>query len=70
MVKKILKLKKRHPKKEMRMGRHIISMTAKEFDLNDEELKELTSKGGKAWFMEVKKAPKKEAKKEVKKEKK
>ena len=66
-MKKMLKLAKRHPRKAMRLGAHVVGTTFKEFDLNKEEMKELESAGGKAWFKEQKKEVKKPVKKEDKK---
>lgn len=64
-----LKLKKIHPKKAFRLGRHVVTNLFQEFDLNDAEIKELGSKGCQHWLME-KEAKKKVAKKVEKKAKK
>lgn len=45
-----LLLRRRHPKKQIRLGRHLITVEAKKFSLNEEELKELESKGCKHWI--------------------
>ena len=67
-----LKLKKVHPKKQFRLGRHVITHIAKEFELNEAEEKELKNKGCQAWVMKVKKNEKLSAveKKKLEKEKK
>lgn len=52
-MKKILKLKKRHPNNQIRLGSHTITNAAKEFELNQDELKELSSVGGVAWITEI-----------------
>ena len=54
-MKKVLKIKKRHPVGRFLLGRHAVGMVAKEFDLNEAELKELETAGPKAWLEEVKK---------------
>lgn len=46
-----LRLKKRHPRKSFRLGRHVVETGFKEFDLNESEEKELKSKGCQAWIM-------------------
>lgn len=62
-----LKLKKIHPRKSFRLGRHIILPTFKEFEMNEEEMKELSNAGCKAWviskkeFEDAKKAKKKKS---------
>ena len=65
-MKKILKLKKRHPNNVFHIQKHCITVVAKEFELSKEELKEFNSKGVQAWVEEVKKEIKKSAKKEKK----
>ena len=45
-----LKLKKRHPRGEMRHGRHVVTGIFKEFDLNKEELESLKSVGPSFWI--------------------
>lgn len=61
-VKKVLELKlaRKHPRKMMRLGRHMVDRAFKKFELNAEELAELDSAGGKSWFIsqEVKKVAK------------
>jgi len=57
-MKRSLKLKKNHPAKAFRIGRHVVGQTYKTFDLNEEEEKELKTKGVQHWVME---APKKSA---------
>ena len=70
---KKLKLKRRHPRKAMRLGRHIVTNIFQEFELNEAEQKELETEGGRAWMMTpvqeevVKKEKIEEAKKEGKK---
>jgi len=62
LVKKVLKLAHRHPKNAMRLGSHIVEHFPKEFELNEAELKELDSKGGKHWFKEAELPEKKKKK--------
>jgi hypothetical protein len=45
-----LKLKKKHPKNEMRLGKHIVGMESKTFLLDEEEQKELAGEGPQFWF--------------------
>lgn len=45
-----LQLRRRHPKKQMRLGRHLVKPQPQKLLLNEKELKELESKGGKHWF--------------------
>lgn len=65
-MKKVLKLKKVHPKKAFRLGKHVVTHIAQEFDLSKDEVKELESKGCKHWICEAKLAPKKKVVKEEK----
>lgn len=58
-VKVELKLRKRHPKRKMRLGSHVVTDKFSSFELNEAEQAELESKGGKAWFIEKKEAEKK-----------
>jgi len=65
-----LKLKKRHPKKSFRLGKHVVTPELKSFELNESEAKELESKGCQHWIIskqqieEAKKQKKVPAKKE------
>lgn len=52
-----IKLKRRHPRKAMRLGRHMIGRVFGEFDLNKEEVKLLETKECLHWF-EAKKVAK------------
>ena len=64
-----LKLKRKHPAKAMMLNaKHKVTAIAKEFDLSEEDLALLKTKGPAAWFqvVEDKKAP---AKKKVAKKK-
>ena len=61
---KELKLKKRHPMKKFRLGRHMILPAFAEYDLNDAELKELSGEGAVAWIMEVEEKKVKKIKKD------
>ena len=58
---KILKLKKKHPRKQFRIGSVVVvGYIFKEYDLNEKELKELESDGCQAFIaIEEKAAPKK-----------
>lgn len=74
-MKKVLKLKKAHPRKHFRIGRHVVGLKAQAFELNKHELEELESKGCKAWIAEIEgeevkkeEKPKKKAKAKAKKE--
>lgn len=60
MAKVELKLKKRHPNKQLRLGRHIITPKFQSFDLDESEMKELKGAGCTHWVT---------GKKEVKKTK-
>jgi len=65
-MKKMLKLKRPHPNKKFRIGRHVVTHAPVEFDLNEKELKELDSVGCQKWISvvgEEEKAPKKKTKK-------
>lgn len=62
-MKLILKLKKRHPSNKIRLGKHMITHAADEYELSAEEMAELKTAGPQAWIMEVKKEVKKPAKK-------
>ena len=64
LVKMELKLKKRHPNNKMRLGKHFVTNVFSEFELSEDEVKELGSVGCKAWFA-VKGEKKKEEKKEL-----
>jgi len=45
-----LKLARKHPKKEMRLGRHFIGIAPKIFYLDEKELEELKTAGCRHWF--------------------
>lgn len=64
-VKKILKLARKHPRNMMNLGSHKVTGVFAEYELNESEVAELSSKGGKHWFKEGKKEdlpqPKKKA---------
>jgi len=49
-----LKLRKIHPRKSFRLGRHVILPAFKEFEMNEEEMKELKNAGCKAWIISKK----------------
>ena len=51
----------------MHLGKHVITHAFQDFDLSEDNLKELNSVGGKHWFISEDEKP---AKKEVKKLKK
>lgn len=51
LVKIDLKLRKRHPRKSFRLGRHVVGFNFDSFELNEAEMKELGSKGCKAWII-------------------
>jgi hypothetical protein len=57
-----LKLRKKHPKKAFRLGKHVVTHIFQEFELSEAEMVELQSKGCKAWLIsdkeeaEIKKA--------------
>lgn len=65
-----LKLRRRHPRKSFRLGKHIVGVSFQEFDLSEKEKKELEQKGPKHWliskeeFEKSKKKPAKEKKRE------
>lgn len=64
-----LKLRKRHPRKSFRLGRHVVEVGFKSFDLNDAEMKELEGAGCKHWVVSKKEFDaSKKVKKQVKKE--
>jgi len=52
-MKKALKLKRKHPARKMNHGRHVIENIPYVFDLNEEEVKLLETKGPKHWITEV-----------------
>ena len=54
-----LKLRKRHPKKAFRIGRHVVTPIFSAFEMNEAELKELKTKGCKAWLISKEEASKK-----------
>lgn len=49
-MKYIVKLKKKHPAGKMRMGLHMVERLPKVLDLNETEIKELSSYKGEHWF--------------------
>jgi len=63
-----LKLKRPHPAKKMRLGRHTIINEFREYSLNEKEAAYLLTKGGLYWFIDkssynkMQKAKKKEVK--------
>ena len=65
-----LKIRKKHPRKAFRLGSHVVGIQFDEYELNEAEMKELESKGCKAWliskeeFEAAKKAKKAPAKKD------
>lgn len=66
-VKVELKLRRQHPKKCMRLGRHMVKQNAfEEFSLNEDEMKILKSVGGVSWFMNKEDSVKTMGKKEAK----
>ncbi len=69
LVKKIIKLSKRHPKNAMQFSKHIIKHLPQEFELNESEIKALKTDGPKYWFSveDVEKVEKKVIKKVIKK---
>jgi hypothetical protein len=46
-----LKLKKRHPRKSFRIGRHVVGVQFAAFEMNEAEMKELKGKGASAWLI-------------------
>lgn len=50
-VKMELKLSRPHPAKSIRLGSHKITQIFQEFELNENELKELQGKGPKHWII-------------------
>ena len=55
-----LKLKKKHPADQFRIGSVVVEGYGfKNYDLNEKEMKELKSVGCQAWITEEKEAPKK-----------
>ncbi len=54
LVKVSLKLRKRHPAKQFRLGSHVVGLTFKEFELNEKEVKELKTEGCRAWLISKK----------------
>ncbi len=65
-----LKLKKNHPKKSFRLGRHLVGPVLEEFSLNEKEMKELQNKGCKAWLISEEEMKEEKKKKAAAKEKK
>ena len=63
-----LKLRKRHPHKSFRLGRHVVGVQFAEFDLNEAEAKELDNAGCKIWLISKKELEAAKKKKERKKE--
>ena len=53
--KRELKVQPKHPRKHMQLGRHVVTNVFQIFELNEKEVKELSSKGCRKWFIEKKK---------------
>jgi len=68
MGKKVfLKIARGHNSGKFNLGKHVITHELKEFELNEDEVKELESEGPSYWLTSGKPAKKAPAKKETKK---
>lgn len=50
-MKKILSVNLKHPTRKFRLGKHVISIHKNEYDLDENEQKELASVGAQKWIV-------------------